>query len=481
MHRRIIALIARSDAEWAKRLIDSEAKREADQGSSTSSAVNIRTARDLLEDDPPVAVQFAERSLKGGVPHGFFDFVLTLRKKNEPEANRVFLQALSQMSQQPAVDIATLHFLGLYLFTAPDMLDSDYHSVVLVDQILVPNISADRPGVPTTLVRAYLFTAADVLWRTTSDQEQRKNSYALSYLLRPKSQTIAPELTAKFDAVMAALTPEVPAGLTQDSAFRYMNLPPTTTEEKLSKAENKPDQESRDMAYLEIALQAWRKGDFKTARVAQGRISDLEAGRRLAAIIDFGDGAWAIKQKAADLAKAEAIANRLPQGIERSVLLQAIAKSRGKGPDPYLTEEIVDNAQKAARSMSDGRRPFLLLTAAAQLANLKSTALHIAVAEAIRDFNSFDEAALAGLDWAQSIQIGPMKARFPLNDANVDFSFNEAFHVIAVADPESASSTSRFWLLLSYFPPWSPGSFSYSRRKILTTGSRLTPPSGLTA
>ena len=211
------------------------------------------------------------------------------------------------------------------------------------------------------------------------------------------------------------------------------------------------------------------------------RISDLEAGRRLAAIIDFGDGAWAIKQKAADLAKAEAIANRLPQGIERSVLLQAIAKSRGKGPDPYLTEEIVDNAQKAARSMSDGRRPFLLLTAAAQLANLKSTALHIAVAEAIRDFNSFDEAALAGLDWAQSIQIGPMKARFPLNDANVDFSFNEAFHVIAVADPESASSTSRFWLLLSYFPPCWPGSFSYSRRKILTTGSRLTPPSGLTA
>ena len=333
LHRRVIALIARSDAEWAKRLIDAVAKREDDQGSKTSGAVNIRTALGLLEDDPPVAVQFAERSLKGGVPHEFLGFVLALRKKDEPEANRVFLQALSQMSQQPAVEITALHLLGLYLFTAPDMLDSDYHSVVLVDQIFAPNITADRPGVPTTLVRAYLSTAADVLWRMTSDQEQRKHSYALCYLLRPKSQTIAPELTAKFDAVMAALTPEVPAGLTQDSAFRYMNLPPTTTEEKLSKAENKPDQESRDMAYLEIALQAWRKGDFKTARVAQGRISDLEAGRRLAAIIDFGDGAWSIKQKAADLEKAEALANRLPQGIERAVLLQAIAKGRGKGPD----------------------------------------------------------------------------------------------------------------------------------------------------
>jgi TonB family protein len=439
LHRRVIALVARSDPEWAKRLIDSAAKREAeDQGSKTLSGANIRTALGLVEEDPPVAVQFAERSLKGGVHSAFLDFILTLRKKNELEANRLFLQALNYLSQLSSVNIATFHSLGLYLFTAPDLIDSDHHEMTLVDQILVPNITADRPGVPKAIVRAYLATAADVLWRMTSDSEQQKYSYALCFMLLPKSKNVAPDLTAKFEAVMATLTPQVPTGLTSDSAFRYMKPSATTVEEKLTKAENQPDQESRDMAYLEIALQAWRKADFKTARVAQGRISVLEASQRLAAIIDFGDGAWTIKQNTADIAKAESLANRLPQGIERSILLQAIAKIRGKGSDLYLTEEIVDKALKATRAMNDGRRPFLLLTAAAQLASVKSPAVHAAVAEAVKDFNSFEESALTRVDWAQSIQVGPMNARFPLDVANIDLSFNEAFRAVAFADPEAA-------------------------------------------
>ena len=439
LHRRVIALIARSDAEWAKRLIDSAARRENDdEGSKTFSAASIRTALGLLQEDSPVAAQFAERSLKGGIPSGFRDFIHTLRKKDEPEANRLFLQALNHLSQQHSVNILEFHSLGLYLFTAPDLLDSDHHKITLVDQILVPNITATRPGVPNALVRAYLATAADILWRMKSDAEQRKYSYALCYMLLPKSKNVAPDLTTKLDAIMAALTPEVPAGLTSDSAFRYMNMSPLTIEEKFTAAENKPDQESRDIAYLEIAFQAWLKGDFKTARIAQGRISIGEPSQRLAAIIDFGDGAWAIKQNAADLSKAEAMANRLPQGIERSILLQAIAKVQGKGPNANLTEETVDKALKAARSISDGRRPFLLLTAVAQLAGLKSPAVHSALGEAVKDFNSFDESALTKLDWAQSIQIGPLNARFPLEVANVDFGFNEAFRAVAFADPEAA-------------------------------------------
>ena len=80
----MIALIARTDAEWAKRLIDSAAKRESeDQSAKTSSGANIGTALDLLDEDSAVAVQFAERSLKGGVNEAFLDFVLTLRKKAE--------------------------------------------------------------------------------------------------------------------------------------------------------------------------------------------------------------------------------------------------------------------------------------------------------------------------------------------------------------------------------------------------------------
>jgi TonB family protein len=438
LHRRVIALIARSDAEWAKRLLDSAAKRESeDQSSKSSSGANIGTALDLLEDDYPVAVQFAERSLKGGVNEAFLDFILTLRKKDESAANRLFVQALNYLAQQPAVNVLEFHALGLYLFSHPDRLDTEYRVLTVVEDILVPNITAERPGVPKALVRAYLATAADVLWRMTSDAEQRKYSYALCYMLLPKSRIVAPDVTAKLDAVMAALAPGVPTELTKESAFRYMNAARNSDEERLTAAENRPDQEGRDIAYLEIALQAWRKNDFKTARIAQGRISVLEASQRLSQIIDFGEGAWAIARKDVDLAKAEAIANRLPEGVERSILLQAIAKIQGK-PNPNLTEETINKALKAVRSISDGRRPFLLLTAAAQLASLKSPAVYGAMAEAVKSFNSFEESDLAKLDWAQTVEIGPLKSRFPLDVAGVDFGFNEAFRAVAFADPDAA-------------------------------------------
>lgn len=439
LHRRVIALIARCDADWAKRLIDAAAKRETEeQSSNIASSTNLRTAVGLLEDDPTVAVQFAERSLEGGISWGFRDFIHELRKKDEVAANKLFLQALSYLSKQATVDIKVIQVLGLYLFTAPDLLDSDYHKVTLVEDIFVPNITAERPGVPAALVRAYLATAADILWRMTSDTEQRKYSYALGYLLLPKTRNAAPDLTSKFEAIMAALAPQVPSGMTQGSAFRYMKPVSTTIEEKLSNAENKADQESRDMAYLEIALQSWHTGDFKTARIAQGRISILEASQRLAAIIDFREGTSALKENAANIEKAEAMASRLPQGMERSILLQAIAKNQSKASEPNLTEETIDKALKATRSIADGRRPFLLLTAAAQLANLNSAAVHIVMAEVVKDFNSFKESALSKLDWAEVIQVGPMRARFPLDDANIDLGFNAAFHTVALADPEAA-------------------------------------------
>jgi len=438
-HRRVIALIARNDAAWAKRLIDDAAKRDLeDERSRTFSSTNMATALDLLDEDSPVAAQFAERSLRGGFHEAFVDFLLRLRTKDEPTANRLFVQALNSLAQQPAVNVSDFHSLGLYLFSSADNVGTEYHVFSVVEQMLVPNITADRPNIPKALVRTYLATAADVLWRMSSDAEQRKYSYALCYMLLPKSRAVAPDLTAKFEAVMATLSPQVTAGLTKDSAYRYLNQPPTTIEEKLTKAENRPDQDSRDLAYLEIALQAWRKGDFKTARIAQGRISVLEASQRLAQIIDFGDGAWTIKQNAPELSKAEAMSNRLPDGVERSILLQAIAQIQAKGPNPNLSEETTVKALRATRSISDGRRPFLLLTAAAQLANLKSPVAYGALAEAVKSFNSFEEPALAEIDWAQTVEIGPQKARFPLDIANIDFGFNEAFRAIALADPEAA-------------------------------------------
>jgi hypothetical protein len=78
---------------------------------------------------------------------------------------------------------------------------------------------------------------------------------------------------------------------------------------------------------------------------------------------------------------------------------------------------------------------LLMLLAAAQLADLKSSAAPFVLPQAIKELNSFDDSSYASLDWAQSVQAGQLTARFPL-EAGVDFGFSKAFHRAILADLE---------------------------------------------
>ncbi len=433
LRRNVIAILAKRDSDWAKRLIDAAA------GSNDAKArTNIDTALRLLEENPELAVQFAERSLQGGINPAFLQFLLDFRKTQEAGANQLFVQMLAYVSQQQITDIKELHSLGIYLFTAPDLLDSDNYAITRVGDILVPNISANRPGISGPTVRAYLQTAVGMLWRAVSDTTQAQRSYAFAYLLLPKSREFAPELTSSIEAVLSTLSTTVPPGLRQESSFKYINAAPLTNEERLANAENKPDAESRDIAYLDTALQAWRRGDFKIARTAAGRLSDPETSRRLSVLIDFGEGAWLLKRDSRRIADSKALANKLPQGIERTVLFLSIGQALAKNKDLTAAAEAIDSALKAGRLIGDARRPFLALIAAGRLTSLDPSAAQFVLTEVIKDFNSFDENEIAAVDWAQIVESGPLKARFPLDIASVDFSFAKACRTIALADLEAA-------------------------------------------
>jgi len=290
LRRRIIAQIARRDPGWAKRLIEAATQKVSSEiDGKARSDLNLSTAKDLLEEDSDGAVKFAERSLQGDINLTFLlDFLLSLRKKNETSANQLFLQTLTHLAQQSTVDVKGFHTIGIYLFTAPDLLESDGYAITLVDNMLVPNITTQRPGVPMSLVRAYLGVAGKILWRSVSDPEQRQVSYALGRLLLPKATSAAPDLAAPIEAAMSAISSAIPPRLTEDSAYKYMDMARPTAEERLNNAENELDQLSRDIAYLDLAFQSWLKGDFKMARIAGSRISDQEANNRMSVLNNFG-------------------------------------------------------------------------------------------------------------------------------------------------------------------------------------------------
>lgn len=437
LRRSVTTIIARRDSDWAKRLIDAAAQTgDSEQDSKMRSAMNLNAAQSLLEGDPELAVKFAERSLQGNITPAFLEFLLSLRKTNSAPAHALFLQALAHLGQEPTANIREFHTLGVYLFTAPNLLDSDTFAVTRVGDLMVPNIAAQRPGVPPSLVREYLRTAGIVLWRSASDPAQQAYSYALAYLLLPKAKSVAPDLANPIESAMAAIVSGVPPSLADDTAYKYINALPASAADRFDSAEKKPDQESREMAYLDLANWAWRKGDFKTARIANGRIANQDVAGKVAVLIDFGEGAWSIKHHPKPAAQASAAAHRLPQGIERAILYLAIARARAKSGESVQAEEAVDSALKASRSVEDARRPFLMLMAAAELADLKSPAAQFVLPQAIKELNSFDETSYASLDWSQSVQAGQLKARFPLEAGNVDFSFSKAFHRAISADLE---------------------------------------------
>jgi TonB family protein len=438
LRRGVLAIIARRDANWAKQLIDDAIQRnEGEQDPRARSEMNMGTALSLLDGDPHLAVQFADRSLQGNISPAFLDFLLALRKTDAASADQLFLRAVSYLGGQPAVDVTSFHALGIYLFTAPNLLDSDNYAVTRVGDILVPNIAVQRPGVPLSLVRAYLATAGTILLRAVSEDDQKQFSYTLAYLLLPKARSIAPDLAAPIETAMSGLMSGVPSNLRDDSAYKYITAAASNAEERLANAEKKPNQEGRDAAYLDLTLWAWLRNDFKTARTASSRIADQDASRQLDAVIDFGEAAWSIKQNPKKVADAEAVAKRLPECIERSILFLSIARTKAKIGQAAQAEEAVEAALKTARSLTEVRRPFLTLIAAAELADLHSQATQFVLADAIKDFNSFDEAAFAAIDWADSVQTGPLKARFPLNRGNIEFRFNSAFRAVISMDLDS--------------------------------------------
>ncbi|MBD0371545.1 MAG: energy transducer TonB [Pyrinomonadaceae bacterium] len=256
LRQKVLVLVAKHDALWAKRLIDSSGG-SSSESLSQRRETNIETARGLINVEPDTAIDFALRSLQGGVSDSFIWFLKELKKSNETAANKLFLQCLMLLARQPVTDVSQFTSLGTYIFTSPKLEGDDSTNLIFtrVGDIGIIDITAERPGTQPALVRAYLEAALEVLTRAMSSPDQQQPSYALGDLLLPKARKFAPDLVAPIGAAMSALSGSIPANITQESAYANINkVTFDSVEEMISRAEKLAGSENRDVAFLDIAL-----------------------------------------------------------------------------------------------------------------------------------------------------------------------------------------------------------------------------------
>jgi hypothetical protein len=429
LRQHVLVVIAKHDSAWAKRLLATKIKEDVEEGSNNVAETATAIASTLVSSQPDLAIDFAKESLQIAVDPSFVWFLKELRVAHAREADELFLQALSAFRRQPVFNPNDLAMLGNYVFTSPRNGNQDSPTVVItrVGNVGIADITADRPGIPPSLIQNYLSIAAELLNRPIADAYQRQSAYALTYLLLAKARVHAPEILPLLSAALTSMTAGVPPAMTDASAFSNFTKSPLTITERLAGAAQISDARKRDLAYLDVAYHAWRIKDFRTARLAADKISDDESANSLRTVIDFGASA-SLLEHAQSTKDAEIIAAQMAPGIERSILFLGIARKAAKDRNASKQIEALGQALQAARVVNDVRGPFLLLIAAGELASLQPELAESVLSEAVTHFNQYDDEQLSSMSWYQTVEIGPLSERFPLAVAGVDFAFGPAFY-----------------------------------------------------
>lgn len=434
--RSIIMMLAKHDAVFARRVIDQDFAGKPAGPDQVS--LNAAVSRSLVDDNSQHAMEFAKRSLSGGLSPMLLDTVKMLRRKDPAAADQLFLAMLAKATDGEGVDPQVFMNLGSYLFTSPKIDPSDDNRMLLtgVGTVIVTDLTADRPNVPPALVHAYLQTALSLLSRPTSDQRQKNLYYALGRILLPKTTRFAPELADAMANALQSIAAGVAPALTQESSYENLyRTTPRDSDEALTEIEKNPSAKYRDASYLGWVFDLCRKGEFNRARKVNEKISDHDLQVQLSMLISFTEGARLTERDQAALVEAKSIAQKLPQGIERAVLFLGIAEKSFVLGDNQGGLGAINETVKAAESVYDARRPFLLLNAAGQLAPVDPLRAEQLLKEAVRSFNSQDQTLLSRVEWRERVDSPPTWRDFALDVKGVYYSFEHNLAPLFRADP----------------------------------------------
>lgn len=434
----IITHLSRHDAALALKL--SERKPE-----QTEQLDKLRSAMSALDGgvNPQQAIKLAEQGWNGGVSGSSLTLIAFLQKlrRSEPAAaNDFYLRVVEQLANQPAIETNDLLTIGTYIYSSPllaeasDAATRDRDGVALYMQVgnaLVVDITANRPNVPASLIRAYLTAAVNVLTRPERNVTDASLDAAALRLLLAKAQNSIPEVIPAITARLDQLA--VPAS-DVDSARYTKNVEPSLDEE-IAKVDDLSGAE-RDQKLFSLAFALYRSGDLKRARSLAEKISDLPGRQKVLDALSFAEAAKQLEAGA--VAKAEALANSLPVSTARATLKVAIASHYSKMPDKARALEAATIAANDCRRLENDRhKPYLLLALATVLTEVDAATAVAVLKEAVTAFNSADK---LHAEWFDTIQIGFVQREFSLSLKLVDKEVPSCIEKLTRIEPDATMS-----------------------------------------
>lgn len=431
----MITKVAPLDSVLAKRLSENQ----ADDKSNTKAAAktSLTTAYKLVETDPKIASEFAERSFNLELSPHAFALLNELRKKNESAANSLFLKSMDIAVMQPFFDANTLMWLGLYVLTSPlRTLTPDQVDMVQIGALTVPNISVVRSNTRPEILRAYLLTAINILTRDCS-VEQRTLYYVTCYQLFPIVERFLPQYSYRLASAMNSLIRDVPPELVQESSFKKLAQKDRTIdiEEAIKELDNTVAESYHDQRALAIGYDLYVDNKLDGALNIFERIKDLALRKHLLSLVTYAEGMRAIEL--GDLHTAAKIADtRLDPSIEKTMLWLGIAAKHVQKRAWSSARESLDKAWAESLRLEEPRRPILLMIVASELSTFDLLLAGQALQQAVRAFNETADASSSRVQWVTTVKAGNLSRGFPLQPKGVDYSLHALLKPLVLKDRE---------------------------------------------
>lgn len=378
----VIRIIARRDHKWALRLIDDV------MTYNPETAVNSLIAGELLkEGQVDAATEFQRRSFSGRIEPFSLHQLNAFRNQDPKLGNKLFLEALENLSKMEQVNARNLLLLAAYIYSTSNKyflsIAADPEVMILVLDLSVNDITGPvKPNIPDSLIDQFLSTAAKILKRPVTDPEQRKLYFVTAYLLAPRARI--PETVADFAEIKASsITDEIQKGV--EEREKRLKESQKSWDDKLKEVDVVTDVAERDVRYLRLLFELWQNKKLAEARIVLTKIYDTQMSAQLKGLIDFREGMVLLEQS--QLKDVEQRAARL-DGTKQAILWLSLAKAHVKSEDFAAAALAINNAIKATEKAQGLQRPQLLLNAAGQLAAFDPGYALQVLAESIKQFNA---------------------------------------------------------------------------------------------
>lgn len=398
LRREILQLASRRDHALGEEFLakltpqdDAAVKTTARELSSTESTERLRLANELLETDNVArALQFADPALTR-VDSRAIEFLVSLRQKDPPSADRRFASLLSIAAGDPVSDANTVSLLTSYAFTPSIYL--------VVSRGGIPSSNSypprNAPELNQQLRRAYFDVAAGILMRPLTHIDEssagRAGTHFIVMRLLPLFQQFAPDFVGPLNAQLASLGPEAArttANTGEVALKRGMGNGGESNDDELTeRLDRAKNSDERDRAYAFAAISAADRADPRARDLAE-KIEDAETRKGVNTFVDYMLIRAVITQKRPDEALQLIRKAELPRTL-RAHFLTRVATLKLKD-EPVRATELLDEALTETRRLEQGTadRAYSLIAVLRQFSVLDRTRTWELLSETVKTINS---------------------------------------------------------------------------------------------